>query len=150
MHAGQSDPKVGVTACSGVLTHPPRAGSPLVRAGRGPATSPGPPPRPGPIPEASPRAPTRPGPRFPAPKVVYSPPPPLPTAIPGDGGVELLERKFVSFTLRFNRREFRSRGKLFCRLAQPSAATDPGPYSEIMRVSGAAEDADHNPWRSLE
>lgn len=49
------------------------------------------------------------------------------------------------FTFRFNRRTSRSRGKLFYRLVQQSAATDPVPYSAIIQANGPTEEGDHNP-----
>ena len=39
------------------------------------------------------------------------------------------------FTVRFNRRSSRSRGKLFFRLAEQAVAVDPVPYERIVRAS---------------
>ncbi len=46
------------------------------------------------------------------------------------------------FTIRFNRRRSRSRGKLFFRLAQQAVAVDPVPYEAI--VHSTRRTANHN------
>ena len=39
------------------------------------------------------------------------------------------------FTFRFNRRNSRSRGKLFFRLAQQAVAVDPAPYESLVKYA---------------
>ncbi|MCL5744906.1 MAG: IS1595 family transposase [Acidobacteria bacterium] len=57
---------------------------------------------------------------------------------------EHLDYYLDEFTFRFNRRNSRSRGKLFLRLAQQAVAVGPAPYKSIVKCFGAAEAADHN------
>lgn len=57
---------------------------------------------------------------------------------------EHLDYYLDEFTFRFNRRNSRSRGKLFLRLAQQAVAVGPAPYKSIVKCFGAAEGADHN------
>jgi transposase-like protein len=48
------------------------------------------------------------------------------------------------FTFRFNRRNSRSRGKLFLRLAEQAMAVGPTPYKSMIKCYARAESADHN------
>ena len=48
------------------------------------------------------------------------------------------------FTFRFNRRNSRSRGKLFLRLAEQAVAVGPAPYKSMVKCFAQADDADHN------
>ena len=48
------------------------------------------------------------------------------------------------FTFRFNRRNSRSRGKLFLRLAEQAVAVGPAPYKSMVKCFAKAYGADHN------
>src|SRR6184192_4360310 len=48
------------------------------------------------------------------------------------------------FTFRFNRRNSRSRGKLFMRLAEQAVAVGPAPYKSMGKCFANADAADHN------
>ena len=47
------------------------------------------------------------------------------------------------FTFRFNRRNSRSRGKLFLRLAEQAVAVAPAPYKSMVKCFVGAAGADH-------
>jgi hypothetical protein len=51
----------------------------------------------------------------------------------GAVSVEHLEAYLDEFTLRFNRRTSRSRGKLFFRLLQQAVAVNPAPYKSLVK-----------------
>ena len=57
---------------------------------------------------------------------------------------EHLEYYLDEFTFRFNRRNSKSRGKLFYRLVQQAVAVEPVPYKAIVRCYAAAADENHN------
>ena len=57
---------------------------------------------------------------------------------------EHLEYYLDEFTFRFNRRNSRSRGKLFLRLAQQAVAVGPAPYKSMVKCFAQADNADHN------
>ena len=57
---------------------------------------------------------------------------------------EHLDYYLDEFTFRFNRRNSRSRGKLFLRLAEQAVAVGPAPYKSMVKCSAKAEGADHN------
>jgi transposase-like protein len=48
------------------------------------------------------------------------------------------------FTFRFNRRNSRSRGKLFLRLAEQAVAVRPVPYKSMVKCFAKTDDTDHN------
>ena len=48
------------------------------------------------------------------------------------------------FTFRFNRRNSRSRGKLFLRLAEQAVAVGPSPYKSMVKCFAKTDGADHN------
>lgn len=48
------------------------------------------------------------------------------------------------FTFRFNRRNSRSRGKLFLRLTEQAVAVEPAPYKSMVKCFANAERTDHN------
>jgi len=47
------------------------------------------------------------------------------------------------FTFRFNRRNSRSRGKLFLRLAEQAVAVGPAPYKSMVQRFAKADGANH-------
>lgn len=57
---------------------------------------------------------------------------------------EHLDYYLDEFTFRFNRRNSRSRGKLFLRLAEQAVAVGPTPYKSMVKCFATAEEADHN------
>jgi transposase-like protein len=57
---------------------------------------------------------------------------------------EHLDYYLDEFTFRFNRRNSRSRGKLFLRLAEQAVAVGPTPYKSMVRCFAMADGADHN------
>jgi transposase-like protein len=57
---------------------------------------------------------------------------------------EHLDYYLDEFTFRFNRRNSRSRGKLFLRLAEQAVAVAPAPYKSMVKCSAEAVGADHN------
>jgi len=57
---------------------------------------------------------------------------------------EHLDYYLDEFTFRFNRRNSRSRGKLFLRLAEQAVAVGPTPYKSMVRCFATADGADHN------
>jgi transposase-like protein len=56
---------------------------------------------------------------------------------------EHLDYYLDEFTFRFNRRNSRSRGKLFVRLAEQAVAVGPGPYQSLVKCYANATVADH-------
>ena len=67
----------------------------------------------------------------------------------GDGSDNLpghthLDYYLDEFTFRFNRRNSRSRGKLFMRLAEQAVAVGPAPYKSMVKCFANADAADHN------
>jgi len=62
------------------------------------------------------------------------------------GGIsrEHLDYYLDEFTFRFNRRNSRSRGKLFLRLAEQAVAVGPTPYKSMVKCYERVERADHN------
>jgi hypothetical protein len=48
------------------------------------------------------------------------------------------------FTFRFNRRNSRSRGKLFLRLAEQAVAVGPAPYKSMVRCFATTDGTNHN------
>lgn len=57
---------------------------------------------------------------------------------------EHLDYYLDEFTFRFNRRNSKSRGKLFYRLVQQAVAVEPVPYKAMVRCYAAAGDENHN------
>ena len=57
---------------------------------------------------------------------------------------EHLDYYLDEFTFRFNRRNSRSRGKLFLRLAEQAVAVGPAPYQSMVRCFAHSEKRDHN------
>ena len=57
---------------------------------------------------------------------------------------EHLDYYLDEFTFRFNRRNSRSRGKLFLRLAEQAVAVGPAPYKSIVKCFATDEVANHN------
>jgi transposase-like protein len=57
---------------------------------------------------------------------------------------EHLDYYLDEFTFRFNRRNSRSRGKLFLRLAEQAVAVGPTPYKSMVRCFASVDGADHN------
>ena len=57
---------------------------------------------------------------------------------------EHLEYYLDEFTFRFNRRNSRSRGKLFLRLAEQAVAVGPAPYKSMVKCFAKADGANHN------
>jgi len=57
---------------------------------------------------------------------------------------EHLDYYLDEFTFRFNRRNSRSRGKLFLRLAEQAVAVGPAPYKSLVKCYATAAGADHN------
>ena len=57
---------------------------------------------------------------------------------------EHLEYYLDEFTFRFNRRNSRSRGKLFLRLAEQAVAAGPAPYKSMVKCFAKTDGADHN------
>ena len=57
---------------------------------------------------------------------------------------EHLDYYLDEFTFRFNRRNSRSRGKLFVRLAEQAVAVGPAPYKSMVKCFAKADGADHN------
>ena len=57
---------------------------------------------------------------------------------------ERLDYYLDEFTLRFNRRKSRSRGKLFLRLVEQSVAVGPSPYKSMVRCYAGAAAGDPN------
>ena len=57
---------------------------------------------------------------------------------------EHLDYYLDEFTFRYNRRTSRYRGKLFYRLLQQAVATDPVPYSELVRHAQTAGSGQHH------
>jgi transposase-like protein len=57
---------------------------------------------------------------------------------------EHLDYYLDEFTFRFNRRNSRSRGKLFLRLAEQAVAVGPAPYKSMVRCFANADGANHN------
>jgi transposase-like protein len=57
---------------------------------------------------------------------------------------EHLDYYLDEFTFRFNRRNSRSRGKLFLRLAEQAVAVGPAPYKSMVKCFAPADRADHN------
>jgi transposase-like protein len=57
---------------------------------------------------------------------------------------EHLDYYLDEFTFRFNRRNSRSRGKLFLRLAEQAVAVGPAPYKSMVKCFTNTEEADHN------
>jgi len=57
---------------------------------------------------------------------------------------EHLDYYLDEFTFRFNRRNSRSRGKLFLRLAEQAVAVGPAPYKSIVKCFANVDEADHN------
>ena len=56
---------------------------------------------------------------------------------------EHLDYYLDEFTFRFNRRNSRSHGKLFLRLAQQAVAVGPAPYKSLVKCFAQADNADH-------
>lgn len=56
---------------------------------------------------------------------------------------EHLDYYLDEFTFRFNRRNSRSRGKLFMRLAEQAVAAPPAPYKSMVKCFAEAAGADH-------
>lgn len=59
-------------------------------------------------------------------------------------GKEHLDYYLDEFTFRFNRRNSRSRGKLFLRLAEQAVAVGPAPYESMVKRAAMALAGDHN------
>ena len=57
---------------------------------------------------------------------------------------EHLEFYLDEFTFRFNRRRSKNRGKLFYRMVQQAAATDPVPYKAMVLCGSNGSNPDHN------
>ena len=57
---------------------------------------------------------------------------------------EHLDYYLDEFTFRFNRRNSRSRGKLFLRLAEQAVAVGPAPYKSMVKCFATADTANHN------
>lgn len=57
---------------------------------------------------------------------------------------EHLDYYLDEFTFRFNRRNSRSRGKLFLRLAEQAVAVEPAPYRSMVKCFAKAESANPN------
>jgi transposase-like protein len=57
---------------------------------------------------------------------------------------EHLDYYLDEFTFRFNRRNSRSRGKLFLRLAEQAVAVAPVPYKSMVKCFAKADGANHN------
>jgi transposase-like protein len=57
---------------------------------------------------------------------------------------EHLDYYLDEFTFRFNRRNSRSRGKLFLRLAEQAVAVGPAPYKSIVKCYARADGVNHN------
>ena len=57
---------------------------------------------------------------------------------------EHLDYYLDEFTFRFNRRNSRSRGKLFLRLAEQAVAVAPAPYKSMVKCYAQAATADHS------
>jgi hypothetical protein len=57
---------------------------------------------------------------------------------------EHLDYYLDEFTFRFNRRNSRSRGKLFLRLAEQAVALGPAPYKSMVKCFAKADGANHN------
>jgi transposase-like protein len=57
---------------------------------------------------------------------------------------EHLDYYLDEFTFRFNRRNSRSRGKLFLRLAEQAVAVAPATYKSMVKCFAKADGADHN------
>jgi transposase-like protein len=57
---------------------------------------------------------------------------------------EHLDYYLDEFTFRFNRRNSRSRGKLFLRLAEQAVTVGPSPYKSMVKCFAKADGADHN------
>jgi transposase-like protein len=57
---------------------------------------------------------------------------------------EHLDYYLDEFTFRFNRRNSRSRGKLFLRLAEQAVAVGPSPYKSMVKCYAKADGANHN------
>jgi transposase-like protein len=57
---------------------------------------------------------------------------------------EHLDYYLDEFTFRFNRRNSRSRGKLFLRLAEQAVAVGPAPYKSMVKCFAKPEESDHN------
>jgi len=62
---------------------------------------------------------------------------------PGAVSREHLDYYLDEFTFRFNRRNSRSRGKLFLRLAEQAVAVAPVPYKSMVKCFAEAAVADH-------
>jgi ISXO2-like transposase domain len=56
---------------------------------------------------------------------------------------EHLDYYLDEFTFRFNRRNSRSRGKLFMRLAEQAVAVAPAPYKSMVKCFAEVAGADH-------
>jgi len=56
---------------------------------------------------------------------------------------EHLDYYLDEFTFRFNRRNSRSRGKLFLRLAEQAVVVAPVPYKSMVKCFAEAAGADH-------
>ncbi len=61
----------------------------------------------------------------------------------GAVSLEHLDYYLDEFTFRFNRRQSRSRGKLFFRLLQQAVTIDPVPYKSMVKCYAAPASADH-------
>jgi hypothetical protein len=57
---------------------------------------------------------------------------------------EHLDCYLDEFTFRFNRRNSKSRGKLFYRLVQQAVAVAPVPYKAMVKCYAIGAEADHN------
>src|SRR5205807_8675368 len=57
---------------------------------------------------------------------------------------EHLDYYLDEFTLRFNRPNSKSRGKLFYRLVQQAVAAEPVPYKQMVKCFAPAAKANHN------
>jgi transposase-like protein len=57
---------------------------------------------------------------------------------------EHLDYYLDEFTFRFNRRNSRSRGKLFLRLAEQAVAVKPAPYKSVVKCFAKPDATDHN------
>jgi transposase-like protein len=59
---------------------------------------------------------------------------------------EHLDYYLDEFTFRFNRRNSRSRGKLFLRLAEQAVAVGPATYKSMVKCFAKTDGAGHNIW----
>ena len=57
---------------------------------------------------------------------------------------EHLDYYLDEFTFRYNRRNSRSRGKLFLRLDEQAVAVGPAPYKSMVKCFAKPDGADHN------